>query len=88
MKVTKNDDTKIGAVMPRRPFLARHQSIHGPLCIVNERIGHGEKRFGVFFLEGCGGPAIWDEWSGVTQENIAKNFIPITHSVTFENEWP
>lgn len=86
MKLIKNDDATAHEPFPHTPFVARHK--HGPLCIVTESIGHGDQRWGVLFLEGHGGSAIYDHWSRMTRDDIAKNFIPIKHSVTLQNTWP
>lgn len=88
MKITLNDDPTPSKPLPNRPFVARHRSLDGPLCIVTEHVGHGEKRFGCIFLEGKGAPAIWDEWCAMPIEKIAKEFLPLNVSITLTNTWP
>ena len=89
MKIAiSSDQIDIGSPFPETPFLARQYSMSGPLCIVsrNACLGAGP-HYNVMFLEGSGGPAIGDVWSGLTHEKMARQFIPLRTSVTMSNVW-
>ena len=87
MRITINKDEDTMHEMPSGIFLARHFSLTGPLCIISRCSGISPSIYSIMFLDGNGGPAIGDVWTGVKEEKIRREFVPINYSVTMKNEW-
>lgn len=86
--IVGTEDLDIGSPFPETPFVARQYNIaSGPLCIVSLTSGINPPSYNVMFLEGTGGPARGDVWTGVTFERLAKEFIPLRQALTFKNRW-
>lgn len=88
MEISIGDELKMSEIpLPGTPFVAKHLCVTGPLCIVSVSSGISPASYNVMFLQGNGGPAIGDVWTGVPRQKIEAQFIPLREAVTLSNSW-